>query len=65
MRHAASAKRHGIVAPWSLRRNRIGPHTVVGLVGAGGMGDVYEALDTRLDADVALKIRGSFPRAEV
>lgn len=34
----------------------MGPYTVVGAIGAGGMGEVYRARDTRLDRDVAVKI---------
>ena len=35
----------------------IGVYEVVGLIGQGGMGEVYQARDTKLDRDVALKVR--------
>ena len=34
---------------------RLGPYEVLGPIGAGGMGEVYRARDTRLARDVALK----------
>src|SRR4051794_32811934 len=35
---------------------RLGIYEVVGLLGAGGMGEVYRARDPKLQRDVALKI---------
>src|SRR5512139_629846 len=35
---------------------RLGPYEVLGLIGAGGMGEVYKARDTRLDRPVAIKV---------
>jgi eukaryotic-like serine/threonine-protein kinase len=32
---------------------RLGPYEVLAAIGAGGMGEVYKARDTRLDRDVA------------
>src|SRR5688572_13098323 len=34
----------------------LGPYTIVGLIGAGGMGEVYRARDPRLARDVAIKV---------
>jgi serine/threonine protein kinase len=37
--------------------DKLGPHEVLAPIGAGGMGEVYKARDTRLDRIVAIKFR--------
>jgi len=39
---------------------KLGPYEIVGLIGAGGMGEVYRARDSRLKREVAVKV---LPRA--
>src|SRR5437773_3291781 len=36
--------------------SRLGPYEVLALIGAGGMGEVWKARDTRLDRIVAIKV---------
>src|SRR3989441_8043259 len=35
---------------------RLGPYEILALIGAGGMGEVYRAKDTKLHRDVAIKV---------
>ena len=44
------------MAPSSLTGRRLGAYEVAAPIGAGGMGEVYRARDTRLGRDVALKV---------
>jgi len=42
---------------------RLGPYEVIAAIGAGGMGEVYRARDTKLNRDLALKISDGALRA--
>ncbi|TAK11950.1 MAG: serine/threonine-protein kinase [Acidobacteria bacterium] len=39
-----------------LPGTRLGPYEIVAPIGAGGMGEVYRATDTKLNRDVAIKV---------
>jgi len=39
-----------------LPNQRLGPYEILSAIGAGGMGEVYRARDTRLERTVAVKI---------
>ncbi len=39
-----------------LTGKRLGPYEILSAIGAGGMGEVYQAHDTKLGRDVAIKV---------
>ena len=47
-----------------LSGTRLGPYEIEALIGAGGIGEVYRATDTRLNRDVAVKVLSSRLTAE-
>ena len=44
---------------------RLGPYEILSSIGAGGMGEVFRARDTRLDREVALKVLPTSVAADV
>ena len=42
-----------------LPGERLGPYEILSSIGAGGMGEIYRARDTRLDRNVVIKVLSS------
>jgi serine/threonine protein kinase len=40
----------------TLPKSKVGPYEIIAQIGAGGMGEVYRARDSRLGRDVAIKV---------
>jgi len=65
-RHSASKPENAPKSSGSLALGaKLGPYEIVAPLGAGGMGEVYRARDTRLERSVAIKILPSAFSADI
>jgi Tol biopolymer transport system component len=55
-KHNLRAATSGEFGPALAAGMRLGPYVIVTPIGAGGMGEVYRAQDSKLDREVALKV---------
>src|SRR4051812_25521531 len=45
-----------MASPTFAGGTHVGPYEIISMLGAGGMGEVYRARDSRLNRDVAIKV---------
>src|SRR5437660_982478 len=56
MRYSGARREESRVMATPARGERIGPYELLDAIGAGGMGEVWKARDTRLNRTVAIKV---------